>query len=82
MRIGILAHTAKPEHYAGDRCALSKQHFMICTAVRLMMYGYGDSATPYKETVDLVEVVFFCLLKPMLTSKGLTAAKTNRLAVR
>lgn len=47
-----------------------------------MMYGYGDSATPYKETVDLVEVVFIYLLKPMLTSKRLTAAKTKWVAVR
>ena len=46
------------------------------------MYGYGDSATPYKETVDLVEVVSVYLLKPMLTSKRLTAAKSSRLAVR
>jgi hypothetical protein len=27
-----------------------------CHTVRIMMYGFGDSANPLDETVDLVEV--------------------------
>lgn len=33
-------------------------------AVTTMMYGFGDDQTPYKESVELVEVTICTLLQP------------------